>query len=146
MRLRGFTLIELVTVIVLLGAISVFALPRLMDRTGLDAAAFEQELKAALRHGRALALASGCDVQVRITSSGYGVFVRADAAGQSCGSGAFTQTIPRPVQGGAYQGVVPSGLSVGALTVSFDALGRTAGGSVAVGNRTITVSGVGYVG
>ncbi|WP_018953482.1 pilus assembly FimT family protein [Thioalkalivibrio sulfidiphilus] len=143
---RGFTLIELVTVIVLLGAISVFALPRMMDRTAVDAAAFEQELKAALRHGRALALASGCDVQVQITPAAYGVFVRAGAAGQSCGSGAFTHAVPRPIQSGAYQGVVPSGLSVGTLTITFDALGRTAGGSVAVENRTITVSGAGYVG
>lgn len=146
MRSRGFTLIELVTVILLLGAISVFALPRLMDRSGLDAAAFEQELKAALRHARALASASGCEVQVRVAAGEYGVFLRADAAGQSCGSGAFTQVARQPVRGGAYQGTVPSGLAVGTLTVTFDALGRTGGGSLTVGTRTITVSGTGYVG
>jgi len=146
MRSRGFTLIELVTVILLLGAVSVFALPRLMDRTGLDAAAFEQELKAAFRHARALASASGCEVQVRVTAGEYGVFLRADAAGQSCGSGGFTQAARQPVRGGAYQGTVPSGLTVGALTVTFDGLGRSSGGSISVGPRTITVSSAGYVG
>ncbi len=137
---------ELVTVILLLGALSVFALPRMMDRTGVDAAAFEQELRAALRHARSVASASGCDVQVRVGSGTYGVYVHGDAAGTSCGSSGFTQPVARPVQGGAYEGLVPGGVAVGSLTVTFDALGRSSGGSVNVGSRTITMSSAGYVG
>jgi MSHA pilin protein MshC len=143
---RGFTLVELVTVILLLGALSVFALPRMMDRTGLDATAFEQELRAALRHARALASASGCEVQVRVAGGIYGVYLRGDAAGQSCGTGTFTQPAAWPVRGGAYEGPVPDNVTVGDLTVTFDGLGRSSGGSTSVGGRTITVSVAGYVG
>ncbi|OOG26788.1 prepilin-type N-terminal cleavage/methylation domain-containing protein [Thioalkalivibrio denitrificans] len=143
---KGFTLIELVTVIVLLGAISIFALPRMMDRTGVDAAAFEQELRAALRHGRALASASGCEVQVRLSGGMYGVYLRGDAAGTSCGSGGFTQPARRPVESGAYEGSVPGTLTVSDFTVTFDGLGRSSGATVNVEGRTITVSAAGYVG
>ena len=34
---HGFTLIELVVVLVLVGILSVFALPKLMDRASMDA-------------------------------------------------------------------------------------------------------------
>src|SRR3546814_12432132 len=66
----GFTVVELVAVLVVLGIVSAMALPRLTDRSAFQARGLEDEVFAALRHARALAVASGCPVQVRIAGNG----------------------------------------------------------------------------
>ena len=78
----GFTLTELVTVLVILGIIAAFTAPRFFDRTVFDELGFYQELVAALRYGSKIAVGSGCPVQVSISASGCAL---AQQAGRECG-------------------------------------------------------------
>ena len=67
-RANGFMLIELIMVIVLLGALSVFVSPRFFQKTSFDSLAFEQEV-AKLRYASRtiFSIASGCEVQQNLT-------------------------------------------------------------------------------
>lgn len=89
-RQKGFTLIELVVVIVILGLLAATALPRFVDLTGDARLASVQGVSGGLRSGAALARAfvlvntsSGGTIQmdgspVTVNASGYPT---ADAAG-----------------------------------------------------------------
>ncbi|MDZ7829085.1 MAG: type II secretion system protein [Halofilum sp. (in: g-proteobacteria)] len=69
---RGFTIIELITVLVMVGALAVFVVPRL-DPEGFDRYGFRQEVLSAARYAQKTAMASGCDVQLAVsTGSRYG--------------------------------------------------------------------------
>ncbi|MBL8342578.1 MAG: prepilin-type N-terminal cleavage/methylation domain-containing protein [Rubrivivax sp.] len=64
---RGFTLVELLITISLLGILATVAMPRLLDRSALDERAAADELRAVLRTSRAVALAQERDVCVLVT-------------------------------------------------------------------------------
>lgn len=143
---KGFTLVELITVMVLVGILSLTALPRFFDTRDFTGQGFYDELISAVRFGRATAVASGCSVQVRITSSpaGYGLFQRAT----DCTTGAFTRPVPHPSQSGDFTGNAPNGVTVTAATLTFDGHGRAdADVSVTVAGSRIfdVVAATGYV-
>lgn len=83
---RGFTVLELIVVLVILGGIAVIALPRipggLLDSTPSLAAA-EDQLVGDLRRARSQAMACGHNKSVRVTISGGWTV---DAAGNCLGS------------------------------------------------------------
>lgn len=148
---RGVSLIELVAVIAILGALAVFALPRL-DTGGFDRYAFRQELLAALRYAQKTALASGCDVAVELTggSDRYALFYRDGGGATSCGGGGFSDAVADPVRGGAFAATAGAGVDLQTSgTLVFDGLGRHAGGPTTVvfaGAPAIAIDGVtGYV-
>lgn len=131
--MRGFTVIELIVVLVLVGVVALTALPRFFDTRDFTGQGFYDELISAVRFGRATAVASGCSVQVRITSSpaGYGLFQRAT----DCTTGAYTRAVPHPSQSGDFADNAPNGITVTAATLTFDGYGR------ADADATVTVAG-----
>jgi prepilin-type N-terminal cleavage/methylation domain-containing protein len=143
-RHRGFTLIELVIVLVLLGVLAVIVLPRLSEGSFRDAA-FAEQVAAAFRYAQRLAVATGCEVQVDVSAAGnsYALTRRADGSDSACGtSGAFTLAVANPAGGGAFAATATGGVTVTqGLTLRFDAQGLPTpnGGTVIVGGRSIVI-------
>lgn len=131
-------MIELVTVMVIIGALAVFVVPRL-NPSGFERYAFRNELLAAVRYAQKTAMASGCDVAVRLDASAdrYEVLVRANATEiDECGDGGFTEALRHPAAGGVYAGTAPAGVNItpnqpGYLV--FDGFGAHAGGPTTIG-------------
>jgi len=127
-RCRGFTLIELVVIMVLIGVLAVFSIGRFADRSSFEARGYYDELTAATRYAQRYAVASGCTVRITIDGAGNYSLSTQDAV---CGVGTSVQG----PDGSTFSGAAPSGVSVSPLNTSFDfdALGATgAGGMVQV--------------
>ncbi|MDT8281178.1 MAG: GspH/FimT family pseudopilin [Gammaproteobacteria bacterium] len=109
-RANGFTLIELIMVIVVLGALSLFVAPRFNSKTSFDTLSFHQELKTAIRFAHKLSIASGCAVQVTLSANSYALFYPDTTCNPPDAFG--TNPVSHPVQSGAYAGSSPSGVSI----------------------------------
>jgi MSHA pilin protein MshC len=96
MRRSGFTLVELVTTLVIVGLLTAVAAPRFFDHQPFNARGYADELAGALHLGRQVALASECPVQVVIGNDGsYSLWQRApDVPNNTCTTaGAWAQPV-----------------------------------------------------
>jgi MSHA pilin protein MshC len=69
-RQRGFTLIELIMVIVILGVLAVFAAPRMFNTADFTARGFHDETLSLLRYAQKTAIAQRRSVCVALNASG----------------------------------------------------------------------------
>lgn len=104
---RGFTLLELIVVMVILGVMAVVAIPRFAVRLEFESAGFTAALSNSLRFARQQAIAQRRQVCVVVSASGV-VLTRASTFGGAC-DGALTD----PSNGHAYSLPTPSGVSIG---------------------------------
>ena len=147
---RGFTLVELIIVIVLTGILAFVAGPRILGGQAAETHGFFNELKAAVRYAQKLAVATQCDVQVNVNAGAdtYALFFRddADADPSTCDvlpAGFGTNAVPSPRLDGPFQGSAPAGVDItGGLVFFYDAVGRpSVSGAVSVaGSHVLTLT------
>ncbi len=147
---RGFTLVELVIIIVLMGILAGFVVPRLFDLQLFQQRGYHDETVSAIRYAQKLAVASGCDVRVTLGATGYALAQRT-----ACDTGsAFTLAVPHPAGSGNFAATPPNGVSVSSTTIIFTPLGRATNAArvatnfnaLSVGGKTFNVVGeTGYV-
>jgi MSHA pilin protein MshC len=117
---RGFTIVELVVVIIILGIISAVAAPRFFDLQDYKEIAFKDELVSALRFAQKRAVASGEVVEVVIQSNGYSVHYAASGNTVKHPAGSSPD---QDIEDGSFTNL-KSPTDLDPITIFFDALGR----------------------
>lgn len=138
MRRAGFTLLELVLVIALVGILAIFAYPRLVGRE-FHERGFRDQVLGTLQHARRLAVAARrytCISVVPGSGPSASVSVSRDAtAPESVATVNCTVALPLPQPGAgcaaSNQVCAPGGVTLSASVTSFafDPLGRAVDGS-----------------
>jgi MSHA pilin protein MshC len=133
-RNRGFTLTELVMVIVLLGILATYAAPKMVGSKEFRLIQTSHDLMAAIRYaqGRAMSDSGGDPYQIALLANGFSVTQGAAA-------------VPHPMSGAAsYSGESSlwSGASLSpTTTITFDSRGRpSCTPACDVSNLTLTLS------
>ncbi len=120
---RGFTLIELIMVIVMLGVLAVFAAPRMFNSGDFYARGFHDETLSLLRYAQKAAIAQRRTVCVNLNANGVTLNIfSANPAVGAC-SAAPTLTLPNTPRGGT--GLWATVASVTLTTFQFTPLGST---------------------
>lgn len=117
----GFTVVELVVVIVIVGIVAAIAVPRMMSRAPFDSRVFFDRAQSVVRQAQKIAIAR------RATAAPVRVCVTANAI--SAGTGANCTTLftplPDPVTGANMVYAAPAGVTLGPLgNFTFDGLGQ----------------------
>lgn len=128
-RDAGFSLIELVMLLVVMGVLAVVASP-LFEYRAFEQRGFYDEVSWAARYARTLAVTSGCEVQLSVSSNAYVLNQRATVLNQratDCPTGAFTRDVRHPGTGDAMSAVAPAEVTLSMTNnpVVFKALGNT---------------------
>jgi MSHA pilin protein MshC len=141
MNYKGFTLIELVMILVLVGIIAAVVTPRLGDVTTTNASAFADKLRADIRYAQNLAMTTSQRHRVYVNTApgpapGYAVVNAATGLVVMDPAGGNLSIV---LNAGDYAGITVSPNAV----IEFNSLGSPTGGTaltVSPGGATVTVT------
>jgi len=136
-RYGGFTLIELVAVLVIVGIVMAIVAPRFFNNVAFGERGYADEIAASLRYARRIAVGSGCNVRVTVNAAGYSA---AQPTVRCNTGGAWGVAVLSPDRR-ALANVTPTGVVVGAVVVEFRASGELVNpvGALNVGAFSVAV-------
>jgi MSHA pilin protein MshC len=137
-RAMGFTLVELTTVIIVVGILGVMAGPKFFSTSTYQSQYFYNDVLSTLRYAQKLAVSTGCRIQANMTSTSITLTKAA-----SCTSGTFTLAIRDPALGSSsYVKTAPGSVTISPSVnpIYYDSLGKCYSSATnTVTNATITV-------
>jgi MSHA pilin protein MshC len=134
MNHRGFTLLELIMIIVLIGTLAVFAAPRLGNISTIKTGAFVDKLRADVRYAQNLAMAQNRRYRIYFNTApspnpGYAVVNDANGNGAWGGAGevaldpAGNGMLSIALNNGQYAGITFSSIGFSGSYVEFNSMG-----------------------
>jgi MSHA pilin protein MshC len=147
-KLRGFTLLELVMVISILGIVGAVALPRMLESSDLNERGYANELASSLRIAQRIAAVSGCEVRFTIDAQHYSAMQRSSEANCRAKIGAWSTPV-RTTEGGALSGSALNGVYISPTwVIVFDESGTIVGNlpsRFSIGDLTLAIDRSGTV-
>ncbi|MDM8562488.1 type II secretion system protein [Candidatus Marithioploca araucensis] len=131
----GFTLLEMVLVITLIGMLATIAVPKINTRLFEQQGEFQQALTA-LRYAHQIAIASEC--QVRVQVSGDTISLYYNDVPTRCGS----EAVISPIMGGAVKVKVNAGIQGRGWIYNEQGYPLTGQQNLSIGNYNLRVEAV----
>ncbi len=133
---RGFTMIELIVIMIIVGIMAVVVLPRFDLLKGFDEVGYRDKVKSTLEYARKSAVAGRRNVQVAIVGSGLTV-TRQTATPEGEGTAGWAALNLPGTNTNTF--AAPSGVTLSPVTgtIIFDPLGR----AITLSPSSYTVSG-----
>jgi len=132
----GFTMVELVVTMVIIGIMAIAIVPRMSLLRGFDEIGYRDQVKSALEYARKSAVAGRRHVQIAIV--GGTVTVTAASALPETNPTTYNRNLQLPGTN-SHTFTAPNGVTISDTTIVFDPLGRPSTGAA------ITVSGAGTI-
>jgi MSHA pilin protein MshC len=118
-RTRGFTMIELMATLIVIGILAAFAVPRFTGRTAFESRGFFDQAQSVVRHGQKTAIA-----QRRSAPKTPIYIVVAENQISACFDAACVSPLTDPATGAALVLAAPGGVTLSPVTTfSFDGSG-----------------------
>jgi len=145
-RQPGFTLIELITVMLIIGILAFIVVPRLDLLRGFDEIGYRDKVKATLEYARKSAVAQRRNVRVSLAGNNLTLTIDNDVP-EGGAANTFPRALALPVPdaacGATNQICAPSGVTLaGTATLSFTPLGvpSSTGAYTVTGESTQTIT------
>ena len=137
MRKTGFTLVELIVVIVVVGIVALIAAPRFFSQPPFDASRFHEAALSAIRYGQKVAVAQRANVFVVVSATSVAL----------CYDMGCATAVTLPAESVAFVVNAPNNITLSGSSFSFTPLGQPASFAASpvplAANATFGISGDG---